>query len=333
MTQIAGITDPSQIWNGTKVVNEFDHHLWILTNTQDTNPVIFEWTDQGITDIDKFSNGGGGYIIGKADVPGFVGATPEGYGQVNGWNDLPGSIFDILRPIGSSYTQRFNDPSPLDLGWKGTWEIWSGRADGYRLSDSLPPAYAVYEEDANYSEGDCVLWHMPGDDYRLYTAKAEITGAAAQLDPVLWDELRQGDIVERRLVQGWTDSDLAAGDQIAGGDYDGKYVTEVIVPGGKFSGVEGGNRPEFGGGAQGDRIRNITGSSDFQGDNDQGGRAALINEVGAIKRKSNNGHYVTDISNPYVYSDGISFDASRVVPTGPDNAPANLSVRLWRRTA
>jgi len=51
LSQIPSATDPSQIWNGTKVINLFDDRLWILNNTQDTNPPVFEWTVQNSLSI------------------------------------------------------------------------------------------------------------------------------------------------------------------------------------------------------------------------------------------------------------------------------------------
>ena len=42
-----GGTDPLKIWNGTRVKNLLDSNIWILTNTPDTDPPIFEWTNNG----------------------------------------------------------------------------------------------------------------------------------------------------------------------------------------------------------------------------------------------------------------------------------------------
>lgn len=51
-----GITDSTQIFNGTKVINSFDNHLWILTNTQDSEPKVFEWSDQGVEQRTSIAN-------------------------------------------------------------------------------------------------------------------------------------------------------------------------------------------------------------------------------------------------------------------------------------
>ncbi|MDR1195731.1 MAG: hypothetical protein LBL00_04545 [Endomicrobium sp.] len=47
-----GITEPTQIFNGTRVKNLFDGHLWILTNTPATDPAVFDWADDGVDNID-----------------------------------------------------------------------------------------------------------------------------------------------------------------------------------------------------------------------------------------------------------------------------------------
>ncbi|MDR3228435.1 MAG: hypothetical protein LBT53_03355, partial [Puniceicoccales bacterium] len=46
-----GLTDPLQIFNGTRVKNTADGHLWILANTPNSDPPVFEWVDDGGSDI------------------------------------------------------------------------------------------------------------------------------------------------------------------------------------------------------------------------------------------------------------------------------------------
>lgn len=47
LSQITNITTPEEIFNGTRVTNLYNNHTWILNNTQDTDPVVFEWVDLG----------------------------------------------------------------------------------------------------------------------------------------------------------------------------------------------------------------------------------------------------------------------------------------------
>lgn len=47
LSQITNISTPEEIFNGTRVTNLYNNHTWILNNTQDTDPVVFEWVDLG----------------------------------------------------------------------------------------------------------------------------------------------------------------------------------------------------------------------------------------------------------------------------------------------
>jgi hypothetical protein len=46
-----GETNPLKIWSGTKVKNLFDGNMWILVNTPDTEPAIFEWINNGPDEV------------------------------------------------------------------------------------------------------------------------------------------------------------------------------------------------------------------------------------------------------------------------------------------
>jgi hypothetical protein len=92
LSQIPSISDPTDIWNGTKVKNIYDGHTWILTNTKNTDPPVFEWTDQGTIDLAAFTNTAGGYIKGDDTRDGYVNAQSDYTGKVNGWDNLPRKI-------------------------------------------------------------------------------------------------------------------------------------------------------------------------------------------------------------------------------------------------
>ena len=120
LSQISSITDPLLIWNGTRVVNLNNGHTWILNNTQDTDPPVFEWTDQGPSSMGPFVQNGGGYIVGAdpaVDGDGFIEALPGGKGKVIGLSNLPDS-----RPatfvIGT--TQMGHLPTTVDYLCTGT---------------------------------------------------------------------------------------------------------------------------------------------------------------------------------------------------------------------
>jgi hypothetical protein len=85
------------------------------------------------------------------------------------------------------------------------------------------------------------------------------------------------------------------------------------------------NKPTFiSGGLQGSRIRDING----------GHVAVLTDNAGYIAPPFVQREVKTSVANGSFYSARLAdFVASTVVPVGPDNAPANLSKRLWRRVS
>lgn len=92
------------------------------------------------------------------------------------------------------------------------------------------------------------------------------------------------------------------------------------------------------GGLQGDAIRNIVGNfyprvreSTYTGED-----TAFTTNKGAFDRSSEqfSRERANAVDNPtYRNSYGVSFDASRVVPTGSVNRPRNRLMRIYRRTA
>jgi hypothetical protein len=252
--------------------------------------------------------------------------------------DLRQEITEITErnySIGTSYIQRLNDPSPIEKGFPGIWEVWSHRADAYRLRNTSLPTYTIYTQGANYAINAYVMYHLAGDDWGIFQAKEALTNVPAQLNPVKWTQIKTGEIVERRHLQEWTDDDFAIGQQITDGEYDGYFVEEIIVPGGKFPSIEGGNRPTFiSGGSAGDVSRNFTGTASdvllernhpsnvIGSDNGRGAfRISYIN-TGTIAYGTSN-----------VVHGGLYFNPSLVVPVGSENSPRAISERLWRRVA
>ena len=78
--QQIGITEKTDIFDGTKVINDYDRHLWRLTNTPNSNPVVFEWADLGITQevstatdsLLGLVKGSNGDLKGKVDINGEI---------------------------------------------------------------------------------------------------------------------------------------------------------------------------------------------------------------------------------------------------------------------
>jgi hypothetical protein len=84
LTQISAISDPLDIWNGTRVKNLNNGHVWALANTPDTQPPIFEWADDGPDTVGTAGNDGTlGLAAGEAEeadgsADGFVTVLPSG---------------------------------------------------------------------------------------------------------------------------------------------------------------------------------------------------------------------------------------------------------------
>ena len=126
LSQITSADDPLQVWNGTKIENLYDGHLWALTNTQDTDPPVFEWSDQGPARISPFAQGSGGYIVGadpNTDGGGYIEAMEGGKAKVIGWDQIiAASAFLAAHPVGSIYMSA--DPVNPGILHGGTWEAW-----------------------------------------------------------------------------------------------------------------------------------------------------------------------------------------------------------------
>jgi hypothetical protein len=344
LSQIPTISDPLQIWNNTKVTNLFDGILWVLTNTQNTSPTVFEWTPQGNVELAPFAPDMGGFIVGgnENDPPEVVRPLLNGKGKINLeaiMELVEERLFFIEHHVGDVVVQHPGSLSPIDKQWRGLWVNWTSRASAYRLRTSALPLSNggepnnsnKYTQGANYSSGAYVWWQLVTesgkDDYVLLQANQAITNAAEQPDPVKWNNIRTGILVWRKDmldVNPWTDADLTLGQQIVrnGVNY---WIEEIIVYGGKYFAAAGGNRPPFESGTAGDTIRNIIGtfyahagigsgnnpptSGVFSFSNADNGGAA----TGAADRR---GYY--------------RFDASTVVPTGKENASRALTETYWR---
>jgi hypothetical protein len=329
LSQIPTISDPLHIWNNTKVTNLHDGVVWVLTNTQNTDPPVFEWSPQGNIELAPFTPNMGGYIVGgdNNDPPEVVRPMLNGKGKINLeaiMEIIEERMFFKEHPIGDVVVQYPGTASPIDKNWRGHWVDWTNRASAYRLRVAALPNNTVYTPGVNYAANAVVMWRLNtesgSDDWGYYKAKEAITKAAEQLDPVKWEQLKTGALVWRDDLQDinpWIDNDFEIGQQITrdGVDY---WIEEIIVYGGKFFAAAGGNRPTFESGVAGDCIRNIKGNAGFE-------RSTYLSPpfyFSGTANQSGNGGY-----------NGVGFNASLVVPTGAENSPRTLSVIYWRYVA
>lgn len=100
----------------------------------------------------------------------------------------------------------------------------------------------------------------------------------------------------------------------------------ILNQAGLFFRTEGTGANPFDGTTQGDAIRNITGR--IGPHRYQTMRGAM---TGAFTQQGGgNDDFYTEIPNNNGQS-GFVFDASRVVPTAPENRPRNNTFRIWRK--
>jgi hypothetical protein len=245
--------------------------------------------------------------------------------------------------VGDFVIQHPDEKSPEEARMEGTWVPWSDRAIMYGLSTSTLPSYSKYSSDgSNPFIGSTIaagsrpytLYSESGGDSRLYQFIAQTAAyvVPADFDPVKWQRYDTNvTIVERQKAgNALTAADYTIGTRVTSGTYANRYVTEIIVPGGKFWGVTGGNRPTFvSGGVQGSRIKNFTGKFTYNND------AVPSPIVDGNLFYQDSTLYCSTWSNASTgnYSIRVGFDPSRVVPTGADNAGTNLSTRFWRRVS
>ena len=111
LTQIPNIT-ALEVFNGTRVKNLFDNHIWILTNTPNTVPPVFGWADNGYDTVGIASTTVAGLVKGSATNGGLTIAS-DGTAAVTGFNtkyDKSGGVLsgDISIEKASAETSLIN---------------------------------------------------------------------------------------------------------------------------------------------------------------------------------------------------------------------------------
>ena len=88
LAQISNITSKEQIFNQTKVKNLFDGNIWVLTNTPDSDPVVYDWANVGTEYINVANNDGSqGIVTGSyEELEGFV--DINGHITINGLDKI-----------------------------------------------------------------------------------------------------------------------------------------------------------------------------------------------------------------------------------------------------
>ena len=142
------------IWNGTKIRNLYNGNIFILTNTQNTNPVIFEWTDQGPDSIAPFDTDIGGFIIGAnaQDPDDTIEHVPGsgGKGRVKGFAGIVEKISEIAdkvendKNIHASPASTQTTDQLIALNWR-PGDMFLMGSSGISLGGASRSAYTLYE--------------------------------------------------------------------------------------------------------------------------------------------------------------------------------------------
>ena len=252
---------------------------------------------------------------------------PQGGGLV------PVSNIDF--PLGTPYDQKPGDPTPAEYGYRGLWLPWNERAEKYEMIteasytsifSALPTSWT---SSATIAANQYRIWTPGGDTAagtrRIIRCTTAVTSQSPlAMNPINWADLSGITYVQRRQLHNniWNDDDLMIGDQVT---YNGQAmrIVGILTMSGLFLSYSGGNRPQFNGGVQRDRIRNAEGWF-------ASGNTGLFQ--GAM------GVFVPgDFNTPFAVTSGamgatsfIGFNLSKVVLCGNDIAPVTLSEQFWR---
>ena len=109
---IGNISDKSEIYNGTKVKNLYDNHIWVFNDDPELqNP----WSDQGTDAIIADANNDGlhGLVTGSyEDLEGFI--DIKGHITINGLEDKLNSIDSTNEDLQNQITQEVQDRTTAD---------------------------------------------------------------------------------------------------------------------------------------------------------------------------------------------------------------------------
>jgi hypothetical protein len=102
-----GISDRLEIFNGTKVTNAWNNHVWELANTPDTDPAVFWWSDAGNLTI----------AIAREGLPGIVAPSEQvGVNPLTGEMYLEeGAFGGVLMESGGAMAGTLEDPAAAQV--------------------------------------------------------------------------------------------------------------------------------------------------------------------------------------------------------------------------
>jgi hypothetical protein len=133
-----GIDDPLKIFNGTRVTNLFDNHLWILTNTPNTEPPVFDWADDGVNTVGVATQDTLGIVKGSA-APDGVAILEDGSMRIKGGGAA--SLSDSVDGYGRNLMTVLGKTNIIDT----MAEIHRLCNNNGEIDDSRVPAFGVLQ--------------------------------------------------------------------------------------------------------------------------------------------------------------------------------------------
>ena len=98
-----------EIFNSTWVRNDNDNHKFVLTNTPNSSPQIFDWADVGIDAVAQFTDTLAGVIKGDSTTFAAVKSKTDGTGSVNGLTNTGDGTKALMDNGSYDYTENYSE--------------------------------------------------------------------------------------------------------------------------------------------------------------------------------------------------------------------------------
>lgn len=143
LQEIPGISDPKDIFNNTRVENTFDNSVWILANTPDTTPPVFEWIKGSNASVSIATEQSVGVVKGSSEsLKVFVQA--DGTMQVNGLSGALGEKLTANNLIAGTNVTLAKNGNDITISALG------GGSSGSGSSADLSNYYTKTESDSRF---------------------------------------------------------------------------------------------------------------------------------------------------------------------------------------
>jgi hypothetical protein len=303
--------------NSVAVKNLWNNHVWIYSTETSL------WTDNGQGNVSAFTNQLAGIIQGDEDTFGAVKANPDGIGSVNGLvGDGDGS--KVLKDDGT-YGELSKLSAASADGDKTTITVNDDGTVAVERPDGSVENVALMSDLENIIPGEGLAPLESPTFTGTPTAPTPASSAAStQVATAAWVRSYVDGSGRNKGYRPIGDVYFRLPGMAAPGDlFVGTWTDVSNLYPGCFFRVKGGNAAAFGGGAQGDAMREISGYVDaVMNFGAAGGAFGLGNYArGEQNSNTNNGNHRFDFTN------------ARVTAVAAENRPLNYSIEIYKRTA